>query len=140
MAITKKQTNQKMSPRAANTVAPTKSQSPLNQSHKPQKSKIEKEPMPMGKMNYILMGVSLLLIVLGFILMSGSSNEGATFNNDVFSSRRIVVAPLITFLGFLCMIPAILYKGRKDTAPAVATATKDEEPQAPTSNIIVKSK
>ncbi|MBR5639609.1 MAG: DUF3098 domain-containing protein [Muribaculaceae bacterium] len=96
--------------------------------------------MPMGKMNYILMGVSLLLIVLGFILMSGSSNEGATFNNDVFSSRRIVVAPLITFLGFLCMIPAILYKGRKDTAPAVATATKDEEPQAPTSNIIVKSK
>ena len=106
MAITKKQTNQKVSPRADNTVA---AQTPLNKS---QKSKVEKESMPMSKMNYILMGISLLLIVLGFMLMSGSGNEGATFNNDVFNSTRTVVAPFITFLGFILMVPAILFKGK----------------------------
>ena len=128
MAITKKQTNQKTSPRAADAAAATKSQS--------QKSNVEKESMPMGKVNYILMGVSLLLIVIGFVLMSGSSNEGATFNYDVFNSTRIVVAPFITFVGFLCMIPAILYKGKKDKD----TITGDAKDEAPTSNIIVNSK
>ncbi|MBR5118515.1 MAG: DUF3098 domain-containing protein [Muribaculaceae bacterium] len=128
MAITKKQKNQKTSPRAADAAAATKSQS--------QKSNVEKESMPMGKVNYILMGVSLLLIVIGFVLMSGSSNEGATFNYDVFNSTRIVVAPFITFVGFLCMIPAILYKGKKDED----TITGDAKDEAPTSNIIVNSK
>ena len=135
MAITKKQTNQKMSPRAANTVT---AQPPLNKSQKAKKSKVEKESMPMSKMNYILMGISLLLIVLGFMLMSGSGNEGATFNNDVFSSRRIVVAPFITFIGFLCMIPAILYKGKRaDDVPSPLDVINTS---APASNIIVKSK
>lgn len=72
----------------------------------------EKESMPLGKMNYIMIAVCLLLIAIGFFLMSGSSNEGATFNNDVFSSTRTVVAPFITFLGFILMVPSILYRGR----------------------------
>ncbi len=135
MAIAKKQTNQKMSSRAANAEAAKKSQTTVNKSQS-QNSKVEKEPMPMGKINYILMGVSLLLIVIGFILMSGSSNEGDTFNYDVFNSTRIVVAPFITFLGFLCMIPAILYKGRRaDDVPQ-----PQDDDAASTSNIIVNNK
>ena len=128
------------SSRAANAVTATNSQNPVNKAKRPQaqNSKAEKEPMPMGKMNYFLMGVSLLLIVVGFILMSGSSNEGSTFNDDVFSSTRIVVAPLITFIGFLCMIPAILYKGRKDDDVSPALDVVDTA--APTSNIIVNNK
>ncbi|MBQ9584651.1 MAG: DUF3098 domain-containing protein [Muribaculaceae bacterium] len=70
--------------------------------------------MPLGKMNYIMIGICLFLIALGFFLMSGSSNEGSTFNNDVFSSTRIVVAPFITFLGFILMVPAIIYRGKKN--------------------------
>lgn len=138
MVITKKQTNQKMSPRAANAVAATKSQTPVNKSSKPHNSKVEKESMPMGKMNYILMGVSLLMIVVGFFLMSGSSNEGSTFNDDVFNSTRIVVAPFITFLGFLCMIPAILFKGKRDADVAQAIDGVDEGTSA--SNVIVEGK
>lgn len=72
------------------------------------------ETMPLGKMNYIMIGICLFLIALGFFLMSGSSNEGSTFNNDVFSSTRIVVAPFITFLGFILMVPAIIYRGKKN--------------------------
>lgn len=71
------------------------------------------EKMPLGKINYIMMGVCILLIAVGFFLMSGSSNEGSNFNSDVFSSTRIVVAPFITFLGFILMVPAILWHGKK---------------------------
>lgn len=57
------------------------------------------------------MAACLALIVIGFILMSGpgSSVEGG-FNPDIFSTRRIVVGPTVTFLGFLCMVFAILIK------------------------------
>ena len=85
-----------------------------NQKSKAEQPKGIEEKMPLGKMNYIMIAVCLLLIVLGFFLMSGSSNEGATFNNDVFSSTRTVVAPFITFLGFILMVPAILYRGKGD--------------------------
>ncbi len=134
MAIEKKQTNQKSS-RVANAVTSAKSQSAVNTQSKTQsqKNKIEKEAMPMGKMNYIMMAVSLLLIVVGFVLMSGSSNEGSTFNDDVFNSTRIVVAPMITLVGFLCMIPAILYRGKKENA-----SQSLEEDNSLTSNVIVK--
>ncbi len=79
---------------------------------KSQQSKEIEEKMPLNKMNYIMIGVCLLLIAIGFFLMGGSSNEGATFNNDVFNSTRTVVAPFITFLGFVLMVPAILYRGK----------------------------
>ena len=73
-----------------------------------------RESLPLCKVNYIMIAACLVLIALGFMLMSGSSNTGATFNTDVFNSTRIVVAPFITFLGFLLMVPAILYRGKKN--------------------------
>ena len=76
----------------------------------------QKERMPLGKINYIMIAACLILIALGFFLMSGSSNEGSTFNNDVFSNTRTVVAPFITFLGFILMVPAIIFRGKKNTA------------------------
>ena len=79
---------------------------------KASQSRTFEEKMPLNKLNYIMIAVCLFLIALGFFLMSGSSNEGATFNNDVFSSTRTVVAPFITFLGFILMVPAILYRGK----------------------------
>ncbi|MCM1489691.1 MAG: DUF3098 domain-containing protein [Muribaculum sp.] len=62
-------------------------------------------------MNYLAMAGCLMLIILGFILMAGpgSSVEGG-FNPDIFSTRRIVIGPALTFLGFLSMVFAILIK------------------------------
>lgn len=73
--------------------------------------KVPESERPFGKKNYIAMAVCLLLIVIGFILMAGpgSSVEGG-FNPDIFSTRRIVIGPAITFLGFLLMAFAILIK------------------------------
>lgn len=80
---------------------------------------------PFGRRNFIYMGISLLLIVVGFLLMTGApSGVDGTFNPDVFSTRRIVVGPTIAFLGFLAMAFAIICKpdiakGEKGTADAI---------------------
>ena len=66
-----------------------------------------------GKDNSILIGVSIVLIIIGFVLMSGGgSTDGVTFNPEIFSARRIVVAPVITVIGFLLMIFAIPKKNK----------------------------
>lgn len=68
-------------------------------------------PMLYSKKNYLLMGASLILILIGFILMSGGQSEDPTaFSPEIFSSRRIVVAPIICLSGFILMIYAILVK------------------------------
>lgn len=72
-----------------------------------------KAEFPLQKINFILIGVCLLLIVLGFLLMAGSPNEGTTWNADIFSSRRTVVGPTVAFLGFVLMIPAIIIRRKK---------------------------
>lgn len=65
---------------------------------------------PFGKMNFYFMAVCLLLIITGFLLMlGGGSTEEGGFNPDIFSTRRIVVGPAFTFLGFLLMAFAILW-------------------------------
>ncbi|MCH5236932.1 MAG: DUF3098 domain-containing protein [Muribaculaceae bacterium] len=65
-------------------------------------------------LNFWLMGGCLILIVLGFLLMSGggSTVEGG-FNPEIFSTRRIVVGPLLAFLGFLLMAFAIIISPEK---------------------------
>ena len=64
------------------------------------KTQVENQPKgkvsyPLGKINFILMGICLLLIVIGFWLMTGSANVGDTFNSDVFESSRVTLFCLI---------------------------------------------
>lgn len=67
--------------------------------------------LPFTRVNFYMMGACMALIIIGFLLMSGgSSPDGVTFNPEVFSTRRIVVGPLLTFLGFLLMAFAIIWK------------------------------
>ena len=63
-------------------------------------------PMVFGKMNYILTGVSLLILTIGFILMSGS--EG-----DIYDFKRITLAPIVIILGFCMGFVAIFYREKK---------------------------
>ena len=78
---------------------------------------MDKKDFAFGKQNYIICAVSVVLIIVGFILMTGpaSSVEGG-FEPDIFSARRIVVAPMICFAGFLLMIVGILYPRKKGLA------------------------
>lgn len=70
----------------------------------------EKPQFALGKQNYLLIALSVVLIAVGFILMMGSGSTQETYNPDIFSTRRIVIAPTITFIGFVCIIFAILRK------------------------------
>lgn len=72
-----------------------------------------KASYPLTKINFILMGICLLLIVIGFWLMTGSANVGDKFNNDLFESSRVTTGPIIAFLGFVLMAFAIIYR-KKD--------------------------
>ena len=74
---------------------------------------ISKRDFAFGKENFILIAVAVACIVLGFILMSGGGSGDNTFNPDIFSARRIVVAPVVTVIGFVMMIFGIL-KNSKD--------------------------
>lgn len=61
-------------------------------------------------MNFILLAAGVAVIIIGFLLMSGSGTTEQVFNNDIFSTTRIKVAPVVTFLGFVSIIVAIIYK------------------------------
>ena len=86
---------------------------------KPKEKKSEKTPFsqpqtPFSKLNFILMGGCLALIIIGFILMSGGgSTTAGEFNPEIFSTRRIVVGPTLSFLGFLLIAFAIIYQPRQ---------------------------
>lgn len=62
------------------------------------------------KNNYILLGVGVLFIIIGFFLMQGGGSEDPNnFNKDIFGDRRITLAPICIIGGFIINIFAILY-------------------------------
>ena len=61
------------------------------------------------KMNYILMGVGALLLVIGYICLSGGDVPDEVFDGEIFNTRRIVVAPILIFLGLVTEIVAIMW-------------------------------
>lgn len=69
-----------------------------------------------GKENYLILGVSLILIILGFYLLSGGGSENPyEYSPDIFNARRLYVAPIVLLLGYGMVIYAILKKpGQKD--------------------------
>ena len=74
-----------------------------------------KEDFAFRKMNYILMAVGMAVVILGFILMSGAGSEEGVFNAEIFSARRIKLAPLVSLLGFLFIVVAILWRRNSKT-------------------------
>lgn len=76
--------------------------------------RMEKRERPFSRVNYYIMGGCLALIVLGFVLMSGGGSTVENgFNPEIFSTRRIVVGPMLSFLGFLLMAFSIVWMPKK---------------------------
>ena len=72
-----------------------------------------KEKFALDKINYILIAVGVIIIIAGLLLMTGPSSTETHFEPDIFSTRRVVVAPLVCFMGFVFMIFAIMFRGKK---------------------------
>jgi hypothetical protein len=65
------------------------------------------------KVNYKILLIGIAVIALGFILMSGGgSDDPKVFNEDVFSFRRIRLAPTLVLIGFGITIYSIFKKSK----------------------------
>ncbi len=64
------------------------------------------------KTNYMLMGLGVVVIIIGFVLMAGGASEDPNvFNPDeVYSTRRITIAPIVVIIGFIIEAYAIMRK------------------------------
>ena len=69
-----------------------------------------KEKFALDRMNFILIAIGVIIIIAGLLLMTGPSSTETHFEPDIFSTRRIVVAPLVCFVGFVFMIFAIMFR------------------------------
>ena len=61
------------------------------------------------KMNYILMGVGALLLLVGYVCLAGGDVPDEVFDGEIFNTRRIVVAPVLIFLGLVVEIVAFMW-------------------------------
>lgn len=70
--------------------------------------------MALAMGNYKLMLIGFVIIVLGFVLMvGGASPSPDEFNYDMFSFRRITLAPIVVLAGFAFEIYAIMKKFKR---------------------------
>ena len=73
----------------------------------------DKQKFAFDKTNFILLAIGMAVVIIGFILMTGPSSTETVFEPDIFSVRRIKVAPVVCFFGFIFMIYAVLRKPKK---------------------------
>lgn len=87
------------------------------------KSKQPKKVLLFDKRKYSLMIIGLLITALGFLLMIGGGTDDPTeFSYEIFSFRRITLAPILVLLGFALQIYVILSK--KPSQPDEDTGKK----------------
>lgn len=71
---------------------------------------MDKRNLAFDKVNFILLAIGIIIVIIGFVLMSGNGSTETAYNPDIFSVRRIKVAPVICFFGFISIIYAIIRK------------------------------
>jgi hypothetical protein len=75
---------------------------------------MDKKNFVFGKEDFIILAISIAIIIIGFWLMSGGkTTEETGFDPRIFDTRRIVIAPIVTMIGFGLVVVAILIKPKK---------------------------
>jgi hypothetical protein len=78
------------------------------------KEETEKVEFALGKENYRLLIIGFAIIIIGFLLMiGGKSSSPNEFNPEIFSFRRITLAPIVVLAGFIFEIYAIMKKPKE---------------------------
>lgn len=62
---------------------------------------MDRNKLALAKKNYIILIAGILAVIIGFLLMSGPGSTPEQFNPDIFSWRRIRLAPIVCLLGFI---------------------------------------
>lgn len=63
------------------------------------------------RMHYVVSALAVSLILSGLLLMMGEGSTNDTFCPDIFSARRVIIAPILCLVGYLLLIPAIMWHG-----------------------------
>lgn len=71
---------------------------------------MDKKNFAFDKTNFILLAISMVIVVIGFLLMVGPNSSDTVFEPDIFCARRIKVAPIVCLVGFVSMIYAVVRK------------------------------
>ena len=71
---------------------------------------MDKKNFAFDKTNFILLAISMVIVVIGFLLMVGPNSTDTAFEPDIFSVRRTKVAPVVCLFGFVSMIYAVVRK------------------------------
>ncbi len=72
------------------------------------------EKFALSARDYVLIAVGFAVVILGFMLMSGSgSQDPKVFDDSIFNFRRITLAPFVVIAGFALVFYAIIRKPRK---------------------------
>ena len=71
---------------------------------------MDKRNFAFDKTNFILLAIGMAVVVIGFLLMVGPASTYTVYEPDIFSARRVKVAPVICLLGFVSMIYAVIRK------------------------------
>lgn len=69
---------------------------------------MKKKDFAFDRINFILLAIGMAVVIVGFILMSGSGSTEQQFDPAIFDARRIKVAPLVCLAGYVFMIYAIV--------------------------------
>ena len=74
---------------------------------------MNKRDFAFDKVNYNLLAAGMLIVVIGFLLMTGPVSSDTVYEPDIFSVRRIKVAPVVCLFGFVSMIYAVMRKPKE---------------------------
>ncbi len=74
----------------------------------------EKQNFAFGKQNYIWMIIGVVVLILGYILLSGGGSDNPdVFNDALFNTRRLVIAPILIVGGLVIEVYAIMKKSKE---------------------------
>ena len=72
------------------------------------------EGFSIPKRNILYIIIGFVVMLLGYVLMAGGGSDAPNvFNEEMFSTRRIVIAPVVILIGMAIEVWAIMYRGKK---------------------------
>ena len=74
---------------------------------------MDKRNFAFDKVNFILLAIGMIVVIIGFVLMSGGGSTEEAYDPSIFSPMRIKVAPVVCLLGFVSMIYAVVRKPKE---------------------------
>ena len=78
----------------------------------PTNSKKTESQTTFCRTNYVVILLACAAIVMGLVLMAGDGSTESKFQEDIFSFRRIVLAPMVCLFGYLAIIVGIIWKSK----------------------------